>query len=143
MERGFPSRLGRYHSIVRSRIIKLSAIQRLEKPRSKSLRFLHDLFPEKRQELAFDVGMCGGEPLCTVDFPDLRLHACGVSEGAQEFVRGQVGKPDAIHAAAFAEDIFTGVERKHCIADPCGFPFDFQQFVACHMCSVIPLNLPG
>lgn len=99
---------------------------------SRSLRFFRDLFFEKGQIVCLDVGMRGCEPFGPVNFADLSLDSGGVSESAEELVGGEVGEPDAVHAATFAEHVFTGVKRKHGVADPCSFAFDFQGLVACH-----------
>lgn len=76
--------------------------------------------------------MRGGESFGAVNFTDPSFDACRVSEGAEELVGGEVGEPDSIHAAALPEYEFAGEEGEHGIADPCGFAFDFECFVAVH-----------
>ncbi len=76
--------------------------------------------------------MSRGQSFCSVNIPYDRLDAGRVSKAAEEFVRGEVGEPDPVHAASFAEHEFSGVECQDCVADPCGFAFDFKSFVAVH-----------
>ena len=76
--------------------------------------------------------MSRGQSFCSVNIPYDRLNTCRVSKAAEEFVGGEVGEPDPVHAAPFAEHEFSGVECQDCVADPCGFAFDFKSFVAVH-----------
>ena len=43
-----------------------------------------------------------------------------------------MGEPDAVHTAALAEHEFAGEKCEHSVADPCGFAFNFEGFVAGH-----------
>lgn len=100
------------------------------------LHLLYDLFSKQREKFALNIGMGWCETFGAVNVSDLCLHGGGVSEGTEEFIGSEVGEPNSIHATAFSEDKFAGVESENSVADPCSLALDFEKFVTGHTRSV-------
>jgi len=94
-----------------------------------ALTFFRNLFAEKRDQFGVHPSEGCVESTFTVELADGGLDPCWVAECAEEIVRGEAGKPFAIHGVAFSQHILSGKQGEDGVADPCGFAFVAEFFV--------------